>query len=76
MGERVAAMILNGLGFIDTRLYMFPEFLENLPVNRLFGREIDANFFNDDALGRCLDEIATYGSTKLFTEAVSNSVQK
>ena len=27
MGERVAAMILNGLGFVDTRLYMFPEFL-------------------------------------------------
>jgi hypothetical protein len=26
-GERVAAMIYNGLGFIDTRLYMFPEFL-------------------------------------------------
>lgn len=26
-GERVAAMILNGLGFIDSRLYLFPEFL-------------------------------------------------
>ncbi len=37
MGQRVAAMILNGLGFIDDRLYMFPEFLENKPVDRLFG---------------------------------------
>jgi len=68
MGERVAAMILNGLGFVDTRLYMFPEFLENAPVNRLFGREIDAASFNDDSLGRCLDAISNYGVTKLFTE--------
>jgi transposase len=68
MGERVAAMILNGLGFVDTRLYMFPEFLKNAPVSRLFGREIDAGFFNDDSLGRCLDAISDYGVTKLFTE--------
>lgn len=26
MGQRVAAMILNGLGFTDDRLYLFPEF--------------------------------------------------
>jgi transposase len=68
MGERIAAMILNGLGFIDTRLYMFPEFLEKKPVNRLFGRELKAKWFNDDALGRCLDAVAAYGTTKLFTE--------
>jgi hypothetical protein len=29
MGQGVAAMIFNGLGFIDDRLYMFPEFLED-----------------------------------------------
>ena len=27
MGERVAGMILNTLGFLDTRLYLFTEFL-------------------------------------------------
>ena len=32
IGQRVSAMILNGLGFIDDRLYMFPEFLKNKPV--------------------------------------------
>ncbi len=36
MGERLAAMILNGLGFMDDRLYMFSEFLANKPVERLF----------------------------------------
>lgn len=68
MGERVAAMILNGLGFMDDRLYMFPEFLENKPVARLFGPHALAAHFNDDALGRCLDAIHEYGETKLFSE--------
>ena len=68
MGQRVAAMILNGLGFVENRLYIFPEFLENKPVKRLFGPEIEASDFNDDVLGRCLDEIYKYGVTKLFAE--------
>lgn len=68
MGERVAAMILNGLGFIDSRLYLFPEFLSDKPIDRLFGRAIKAEWFNDDAMGRCLDEIMSYGATKLYTE--------
>ena len=28
MGERVIAMIYNGLGFIDNRLYVFSKFLQ------------------------------------------------
>lgn len=68
LGERVAAMILNGLGFVDGRLYVFSEFLEKRPVSRLFGKPMKAEWFNDDALGRCLDRISAYGTTKLFTE--------
>lgn len=69
MGERVAAMLMNGLGFVNSRLYIFPEFLEKKPIQRLFNREdIKADYFNDDATGRCLDAIAEYGVTKLFTE--------
>ena len=67
-GERVAAMIMNGLGFVDNRLYLFPSFLSKKPVSRLFQKPLEASWFNDDALGRCLDEIAAYGTTKLFTE--------
>lgn len=67
-GERVAAMIMNGLGFIDSRLYLFPEFLNDKPLDRLFNRHVEAEWFNDDASGRCLDAIAAYGTTKLFTE--------
>lgn len=68
MGQRVAAMILNGLGFTDDRLYLFPEFLKNKPVERLLGQGLNASDFNDDAMGRCLDEITGYGTTPFFTE--------
>ncbi|CDG49523.1 IS1634-like element ISCca6 family transposase [Cardinium endosymbiont of Bemisia tabaci] len=68
MGERVSAMILNGLGFMDDRLYMFPEFLSNKPVDKLFRPDVRSDMFNDHALGRCLDAISDYGPTNLFSE--------
>lgn len=67
-GQRAMAMILNGLGFMDDRLYLFPKFLENKPVARLFGQELTAQDFNDDALGRFLDAVHEYGENKLFSE--------
>lgn len=68
MGQRVSAMIMNGLGFIDDRLYMFPKFLSNKPVEKLIGEGVSSDDFNDDALGRCLDSIYAYGTTKMFSE--------
>jgi transposase len=67
-GQRVAAMIINGLGFIDTRLYMFAEFFENKPLERLIGKGVKAEHLNDAALGRTLDTLYEYGVTKLFSE--------
>ncbi|WP_165941912.1 IS1634 family transposase, partial [Cardinium endosymbiont of Culicoides punctatus] len=66
-GQRVLAMILNGLGFIDDRLYLFPKFLANKPVDKLLGPGLLAEDFNDDALGRALDAIFAYGPQKLFS---------
>lgn len=67
-GERAMAMILNGLGFMDDRLYLFPQFLQNKPIARLFGKDLCAKDFNDDALGRFLDAVHEYGENKLFSE--------
>ena len=67
-GQRVAAMIMNGLGFINDRLYMFPKFLANKPVAKLFGPGIKAEDFNEDGLGRSLDKIHAYGETKLYSD--------
>ena len=68
MGERVAAMIFNALGFMDSRLYMFSSFLSKKPVKRLLRSDLTAEDFTDDALGRCLDKIAEYGPTKLVSD--------
>ena len=68
MGQRASAIILNGLRFIDDRLYLFPKFLENKPVAKLLGEGLQASDFNDDALGRFLDKVHDYGETKLFSE--------
>jgi transposase len=61
-GQRALAMILNGLGFMDDRLYLFPKFLEHKPVAKLFGEGIQATDFHDDSLGRFLDAIHDYGA--------------
>ncbi|MBF0123775.1 MAG: IS1634 family transposase [Magnetococcales bacterium] len=68
MGQRTLAMILNGLGFLNDRLYMVPRFFQNKPLERLIGPGVKAEHLNDDALGRLLDSVAEYGTTKLFGE--------
>lgn len=67
-GRRVAAMLINGLGFMNSRLYMSTHFFQDKPVSNLLGAEVTAENLNDDCLGRCLDKIADYGVTKLFSE--------
>lgn len=68
MGERVLGMILNGLGFMNDRIYMVSDFFETKPISLLIAPHIRAEHLNDDALGRCLDAIHEYGTTKLFSE--------
>lgn len=67
-GRRAAAMIINGLGFMNSRLYMTSHFFQDKPVAQLLGADVDAAQLNDDCLGRCLDKIADYGVTKLYSE--------
>ena len=35
IGQAVVAMIINGLGFTGQTLYLFPEFFEDKPIDRL-----------------------------------------
>jgi transposase len=39
VGQALKAMVLNGLGFVNRRLYLMPEFFRNKPTQRLVGRE-------------------------------------
>jgi len=41
-GYRVCAMILNGLGFINTALYMTPRFFYDKPLDLLLGEGVTA----------------------------------
>ena len=67
-GRRVAAMVINGLGFMNSRLCMTSHYFKDKPVAQLLGDEITAENLNDDCLGRALDKIDAYGVTKLYSE--------
>lgn len=67
-GQAVVAMILNGLGFTNKRLYLTHQFFANKPVERLLGAPISAEDLTDYTLGHTLDDIFNYGASKLFGE--------
>jgi transposase len=68
-GTAVSAMILNGLGFTNRRLYLVGQFFFGKPLDKLLGTNgLRPEHLNDDALGKALDRIHKYGVTKLFCE--------
>jgi transposase len=67
-GLAVVAMIINGLGFTNRRLYLTPQFFQSKAVKFLFEEKVCAADFDDHALGKALDEISDYGSSKLYGE--------
>ncbi len=66
VGKATVAMILNGLGFSNRRLYLVPQYFENKPVEHLLGAGISADMLNDDCLGRTLDWLYEHDVTTLF----------
>jgi transposase len=68
VGEAVAGMILNGLGFSDRPLSLTPQFFVNKPLDLLFHKGVRAEMFNRFKLGRSLDEAYGYGCDLLFSE--------
>lgn len=66
----IKAMCMNGLGFNESRLYLYSDYFENLPTERLLGEGILPEHINDDVLGRTLDKIYEYGCTELFNQIV------
>ena len=65
-GLVVKAMILNGLGFTHSPLYLFSQFFEDKPLEHLLGKGVKASYLNDDRLGRVLDLIFMAGISRLF----------
>ena len=75
-GLAVVAMIINGLGFTNRRLYLTPQFFESKPLELLLGQAVEAKDLNDHALGKALDEIADYSSSGLFSEIAFEVAQE
>lgn len=73
-GQATLAMVLNGLGFTGRALYLMPEYMENKPVELLIDEALVASDFNDDTLGRALDELFQAGITELFAQVAQNAV--
>jgi len=69
------AMCINGLGFTERRLYLFPSFFENLPTDRLLGEGVLPEHLNDDVIGRTLDKIQEYGATELFNHIILQAMK-
>ena len=69
------AMVLNALGFTGRALYLMPEYMRNKPVDLLIGEGLEADDFNDDTLGRALDEVQQAGVTEVFAEVASKAVE-
>jgi transposase len=65
-GTSVVAMVLNGLGFTNRRLYLTPQFFAIKPVARLLDAQVNAEDLSDSTLGHTLDDIVEYGVNTLF----------
>src|SRR5262249_37617048 len=66
VGTATVALVLNGLGFSNRRLYLVPQFFADKPVEHLLGPGILAEDLNDDCLGRTLDWLYAHAVTRLF----------
>jgi transposase len=66
VGTATVALVLNGLGFSNRRLYLVPQFFADKPVEHLLGPAIMAEDLNDDCLGRTLDWLYEHDVTRLF----------
>lgn len=68
VGEAIAAMIINGLGFSDRPLSLTPQFFESKAMEKLFREGVEASHFNRHKLGRSLDDVYNYNCSLLFAE--------
>jgi transposase len=76
VGQALKAMVLNGLGFANRRLYLMPEFFRNKPTERLVGAAVRAEQLNGKALGKALDRLHDVGLTELYRSIAGRAAQR
>ena len=75
-GQIVKAIILNGLGFLSKPLYLFPQYFQDKPVEKLLGPGIKPEEINDDKIGRVMDDIYKISGELLWTKIGLNTIKK
>lgn len=76
VGTATVAMILNGLGFSNRRLYLVSQFFATKPVEHLLGPGITADLLHDDCLGRTLDWLYDHDPTTLLAGIARQARQR
>src|ERR671914_54192 len=76
VGQAVKAMVLNGLGFVNQRLYLIPHFFQDKPSERLLGAGIGPEHLNDDVTGRALDRLYEQDVTSVYALVSREAVKR
>ena len=76
VGQAVKALVLNGFGFVQQRLYLTPQFFERVPTERLIGEGVQPEHLNEGVLGRALDDLFEYGVTELFRDVAAHAARR
>jgi len=75
IGQVLKALVLNGLGFANQRLYLLPHFFDGKPVEQLLGEGVTASDLNDDVTGRMLDSIYEAGASDIYRVIAMQALQ-
>jgi len=76
VGQALKAMVLNGLGFANRRLYLTTRFFQSKPTGRLLGEGVEPEHLNDDALGKALDDLYSYGVSELYVKIAAKAAAR
>ena len=68
-------MLLNGLGLVSSPLYLFNIFFQGKAIEHLIGPGVKAEYFNDDKLGRVLEQLYQKGLSEIFMSVVLEAVK-
>ena len=68
-------MLLNWLGLVSSPLYLFNRFFQGIALEHLIGPGVKAEYFNDDKLGRVLDQLYQKGLSEIFMSVVLEAVK-
>ena len=74
-GQVVKGMLLNRLGLVSSPLYLFNRFFQGITIENLIEPGVKAEYFNDDKLGRVLEQLYQKGLSKIFMSVVLEAVK-